>query len=69
MPKQLFTDRQRDAIREMKIACGDCQSRIESLKALGLDMTEREAYNAQRVHAIERIEAVAREYESQQGQQ
>jgi hypothetical protein len=66
MPKKLFTDKQEAALKAMEIACGDCQGRIESLKALGLDMTDREGYNAQRLHTIERIKAVRDQYESQQ---
>lgn len=64
MAKKLFTDKQLEALRQMEIACGDCQGRIESLKALGLDMTDREAYNAQRMYTIARIKAVRDEYES-----
>lgn len=49
MAKQrLYTDQQIDLLGKMEAACADVDGYVQSLKALGLDMEEKELYNAQR---------------------
>lgn len=59
MAKQpLFTPQQEAKLVEAKQACGQCQAYINALQGMGLDMTDREGMNAQRVQTIQRVEQV-----------
>ena len=56
--KRLFTPFQEQKLTEAKQACGTCQAYINALASMGLDMTDREGMNAQRLQTIQRVEAV-----------
>ena len=66
MRRKLFNEVQVGAIDEALIAIGDVASFLAALKAIGVDMPDREAVNASRSLSCERCQEVAAEYERQQ---
>jgi hypothetical protein len=52
----------------MEQACGDCRTHLQSLKAMGFDVTDREGMNEQRQYSVNRVREIGRQAADDQGQ-